>query len=305
MAHEWDAEISLDSDQALELIKAQFPELNPHSIQQFNAGWDNTAYLINNEYIFRFPRRSVAVPLLEHELYILPKIASLLPISIPIPLWYGKPSQKFPWPFLGYRLLKGKTACELNLSDDERSALAKPLAQFLSALHSIPITEEYKRALPLDTWKKLDLEMRIPKLKDNLIELESLGLLHHKQQLYLLVQEASTLRMPQIHGLIHGDLYIRHLLIDEHHNLTGVIDWGDIHIGDIALDLAIAHSFLPPSAHDVFRKEYGYIDQDTWLLARFRALFHSTVLVLHGHKSGPSLMQEGLRSLEYIAEQVQ
>ncbi len=40
--------------------------------------------------------------------------------------------------------------------------------------------------------------------------------------------------------LMHGDLYARHLLLDESFQLSRVIDWGDLHAGDGAVDLAVA-----------------------------------------------------------------
>jgi aminoglycoside phosphotransferase (APT) family kinase protein len=61
-----------------------------------------------------------------------------------------------------------------------------------------------------------------------------------------------------------------------------VIDWGDAHLGDRALDLSIAFSFLPPAARPAFRAAYGPIDDATWDRARFRALFYGVVLVEYG-----------------------
>ena len=36
---------------------------------------------------------------------------------------------------------------------------------------------------------------------------------------------------------VHGDLYSRHLLVDDAGRPCGVIDWGDCHVGDPAVDL--------------------------------------------------------------------
>ena len=52
----------------------------------------------------------------------------------------------------------------------------------------------------------------------------------------------------------------RHLLIDRADRLTGVIDWGDLHLGDAAVDLAIAYTFLPSTARIEFFKAYGEIN---------------------------------------------
>jgi len=69
------------------------------------------------------------------------KLAELLPFPIPIPKWKGSPTSSFPWPFIGYRMVAGFTACHVNLTDDQRVNLAEPIARFLSVLHSIPKSE--------------------------------------------------------------------------------------------------------------------------------------------------------------------
>jgi len=65
-------------------------------------------------------------------------------------------------------------------------------------------------------------------------------------------------------------------------NLWALSIGGDIHIGDPAIDLAIAHSFLPVRAHTLFIKTYGDISANTWALAKLRAFDSSTLLVLLG-----------------------
>ena len=81
---------------------------------------------------------------------------------------------------------------------------------------------------------------------------------------------------------VHGDLYARHLLADEVKNLVGVIDWGDLHLGDAALDLSIAWSFLHAEARTEFAAAYGVIGEASWNRARFRALNYGIILMLYG-----------------------
>ncbi len=96
--------------------------------------------------------------------------------------------------------------------------------------------------------------------------------------------------------------YARHLLLDERRRLTGVIDWGDVHSGDAALDLALAFSFLPPAAHDTFRAAYGGPDEACWARARFRAVHHSAVLLAAGATSGDeALVRLSAQALAWIA----
>ena len=80
-----------------------------------------------------------------------------------------------------------------------------------------------------------------------------------------------------------------------------MIDWGDIHLGDLALDLAIAHTFLPPSAHAAFRSAYGPIANVTWDIARLRGLWHTFLVLNYGDEIGDAdLVREALRALRYI-----
>jgi len=236
----------------------------------------------------------------------LPTIVKQVDLKVPDPLWQGQPTQDYPWPFLGYKMLSGMTADCMNLSDEQRIAIAQPLAQFLSKLHSIILKESIADQLPQNViFQRLGLDYLIPTVKINLKKLESIGHLDHKEKLYQILDSAHTLRAPVNDTLVHGDLYCRHLLVDDMAKLTGVIDWGDVQIGDPAIDLSLAHTFLPSIAHENFKKSYGFISDGTWNLARFRAVHHSLLLILYGNDIGDTiLVREGKRALGYIAEQI-
>lgn len=301
MAHQWEAEQTIEPPMALRLIQEQFPELGAKNIRLLGAGWDNTAFIIDEELIFRFPRRAIALPLLEAEWCALPKLASRLPLSIPHPKWKGVPTTNFPWPFIGYRMLPGFTACYANLSEEQRISLAVPIAQFLSVLHATPQAEISHCHIPGDNQSRIDGVLLTSKIKKSFEELSLLGLLENKERLELVVENSQNFRPPMGSYVVHGDFYVRHLLVDEKHQLSGVIDWGDIHLGDPAIDLSIAHSFLPKAAHANFIKAYGEVSEATWALARLRAIYSSTLLVLFGHHSGdPNILREGLRSLRVM-----
>jgi aminoglycoside phosphotransferase (APT) family kinase protein len=73
---------------------------------------------------------------------------------------------------------------------------------------------------------------------------------------------------------------------------TGVIDWGDIHLGDPGIDLAIAHLMLPSDAHGAFRDAYGPIDDRTWNVARYRAAYHAILELDYGIRADDAGMRE-------------
>ena len=301
MPPSWQPEHVVGPDEARALIAAQFPELRPVEITALGVGWDNTVYLVNRCAAFRFPRRQIAVDLLETEWRLLPELAPRLPLPIPTPRWRGEPTDNQPWPFVGYDYLVGRTADRARLSAAQRRRLAEPLARFLAALHSFPVDAARRRGVPGDVLGRLELGKRIAQTRANLAKLNELMLLDDAA-FALRMFERLPDRLPSLEStLVHGDLYARHLLVDDAGMLSGVIDWGDVHVGHPALDLSIAHGLLPPEAHATFRAAYGPIDEATWRLAAFRALQHATVTTTYAHATGDeTLLNEGLQVLEHV-----
>lgn len=294
MGNMWDPEQVVEPELAQSLINLQFPALDPKKMKLLGVGWDNTAYLVDDAFVFRFPRRQVAVPLLQNEILFLSEIAHKLPLPVPFPEWKGVPSELFPWPFMGYRHLPGMTAGEVCLRDAERKKMAAPLGKFLSVLHSL--TPPKKLSVGENS-ARIDSEKLIPKIQDYLEELKL------DKNLYKgLLDMKEPYRKPDMKCVVHGDFYFKHLLVNEKHELTGVIDWGDMHLGDPAIDLSIAHYFLPPESHSFFREAYGFISDETWRLARLRALLHSSLFAVYGkHSNDAAIIREtsiGLKFLE-------
>jgi aminoglycoside phosphotransferase (APT) family kinase protein len=297
--NQWDADVVLTSDMAILLIEKQFSRLSPVRLTLFGEGWDNSAFLVNNKYVFRFPRRKIAAELLEQENNILPLIAGHLPAAIPVPIFTGKPSEDFPYPFSGYSIIPGITACRAGLTENQRIKLAEPLALFLKSLHSIPV-ERVGNAWP-DKIGRLNLNKRIPMLYDYL-EKVSLKIEINKKEI-IKIAEAIPEKMEEgKSALVHGDFYIRHILVDDNRNLAGIIDWGDLHIGNPAVDLSVIHTFFPPEARKIFLEVYGEIDDNTWLLSRFRGLYMALLLTHYGLEIGDEfLVKEGEISMKYIS----
>ena len=71
----WSPERVVSVELARELIEAQFPQLSPARVAALGEGWDNSVFSVNGEWVFRFPRRQIAVPLIERELRVLPALA--------------------------------------------------------------------------------------------------------------------------------------------------------------------------------------------------------------------------------------
>jgi aminoglycoside phosphotransferase (APT) family kinase protein len=96
--HEWDADLELDASQARAWIASTFPTLAARDVVPLQSGWDNHVFLLDDTWIFRFPRWEMAVQLIAWERDHLPALASRLPLPVPEPAWIGEPSEALPRP---------------------------------------------------------------------------------------------------------------------------------------------------------------------------------------------------------------
>lgn len=300
----WLAEKSLSPTQASQVIIGQFPELAPLQIDVLGKGWDNLVFRVNQDLMFRFPRRAMALDFLEHEWSALAFLEHKLPLQTPRPRFRGLASQDFDWPFMGYELVPGTTACRARLTALERHNLAPTLAHALKCLHGFSLTALEELALPHDILRRMDLSHRKPKLAELLKTLQEQKLLPPKQiaAITAFVAQLPEQTPPQRPcGLCHGDLYARHLIVDTTKQLTGLIDWGDVHLGDPAVDLAIVYSFLPPETQPIFWQVYGAVSEQTQLMAQFRALYHSLMLLNYSADiHDQALSYEAKQALEWL-----
>jgi len=279
---EWAPEVVVDEPLARRLIGEQFPEVEQRSLQLLGAGWDNTVWLVDVEWVFRFPRRQMVIPGIENEMRHLPRIGPLLPVPIPNPTLLGKASDEFAWPFHGAPFLPGRELAEVDPDDDARTRLGRPLGEFLRALHSLELDAE----LPVDPVRRADMTFRVPKTRERLAELESLGIWSASPAAREIVEGAAELGPPEPSAVVHGDFHLRHLLVDDDGAPAAVIDWIDLSRNEPGVDFVLYWCALPPAGREAFRNAYGQISQEQLLLGRILSLFLCGTLAVWGHHEG-------------------
>ncbi|MDP4084907.1 MAG: phosphotransferase [Bacillota bacterium] len=281
MPKPWSPEVAIPIKKARLLIEKQFPQINPIQISHFGEGFDNTVFNVNNQYVFRFPRREIAVSLLKIENHLLPKLIKELNIAIPEPIFFGKPSNEYNWPFTGYQLVHGDSPGLL--SDETRDQSAESLAIFFRRLHQFPIEEAKELGVPYDSLERTNIVKRKAMLYEKLNKAVELQLITKEHIVFewlkaLKIKESNTKLT-----LVHGDCHIRNILVNERGIISGIIDWGDTHLGNPAIDLSIAYSFLSSKGRKNFFNIYGNVSLETRRLAQFFAVYISVVLILYGH----------------------
>lgn len=281
----WEADVQITQPLIRALLEKQFPELRPDTVRFIAAGWDNAVFCVNERYIFRFPRRKAAVPCMETEIEVLPELARHIPVATSAPAWLGRPSPVYPYPFAGYVMLPGQPPHLVDFDPSKRAAAAEDLADFLAALHGLAIKEMSQTGLPDDIIGRLNLEKRIPMLRRYLHDAVSSKLIEEPRPFEEMIQNSPTKISPRT-VVVHGDLNFRNFLVDDTGRLTGVIDWGDVHLGHAAVDLAIVYGYLPEEGRRRFYARYGPVDDETIWLAKFRAAYTNLYLLVYAHDIG-------------------
>jgi aminoglycoside phosphotransferase (APT) family kinase protein len=306
MTHRWKQTINIDEDLVRTLLQSQF-SMNASHIQSLDAGWDNSVYLIDDEVIFRFPRREFALPCMTHEIAILPYIADQVHFKLSSPQWIGQPSDIYPYPFAGYPILPGKSLCDVfdDLIDDK--AFAETLALWLKELHRVPVRESDITLLANSQQWRLDISHRIKLCHENLEQYASYfneaGFT--RENILKSIDKMSELSfIEQKKCYVHGDLYHRHIIVDPaSRQPTGLIDWGDVHISDPGIDISVGMIFTPV----VFRHfidAYGGVSESSLNILRLNGFAHAVSFLAYGYEQNrPSLKRwAGLQLRRTIEE---
>lgn len=300
MAQPWAADIPFDDALAARLIAEQFPDLAGLPLRLFGEGWDNRAYRLGATQVARFPRRRAGIQYMQGELAVLPHLAGRLPLPIPAPTHIGRPTAAYDAPFAVYPYLPGVTLDSVDPPDAARHRLAAPLGRFLAALHAHPPPAD----ATIGEARWVDADHRMEKIRASVASVG--GALGQRLQAvadaaYAGLAPGSSAVAAAQRTLIHGDLYARHLLLDDAGALVGIIDWGDVHQGDAAVDLGVAFLVLPPADHAAFRAAYGPIEAAVWARARMRAVWDLAVTLQYSHEAGdPPMERAGLRALGWL-----
>jgi aminoglycoside phosphotransferase (APT) family kinase protein len=292
---EWDAEVRVDEALARRLIGEQFPDLDAESLVLLGEGWDTMVWLVDGRWVFRFPRRTMVISGLELEMRYLTGMADRLPLPIPRPTFLGQPSEAYAWPFYGAPFLPGRELADADLDDDARVALGRPLGEFLRALHSL----EPDTGLPVDPVHRADMTARVPMTRERFDQLEQAGLWRAPEAAREIVEAAAGLGPPEPAATVHGDLHLRHLLVDDEGRASAVIDWVDLSRNDPGVDLVLYWSILPPEGRAKFRAAYGEPTEAQLLRGRILSLFLCGILALWGdHEGVRAVKREALAGLE-------
>lgn len=307
----WIAEIEIPEQLARRLLDEQFPEFSECPLRLLGEGWDNAAWQVGDEWVFRFPRRQLGAELIDTELAIVPAIVDRLTAPVSCPQLAGKPTSEYPWPFAGYLLISGVELCEAAPAANRRFELAERIGEFLRSLHAVSAEEAKSLGAPKDTLGRLDIKKRSKQAREHLARAAELGVIDSPARWERLLDRLLPLcQRPRTNCLVHGDLYSRHVIVDSTDKngdaevrLAGIIDWGDVHAGDPSVDLACAWSLFDAAGRRRLLDRYEEVSEETLTLARVRAISHSSVCAVYGREGNvPTLEYASKDALLWLLE---
>jgi aminoglycoside phosphotransferase (APT) family kinase protein len=285
-------EVNTSVSLVLRLLTAQFPQWADLPIEPVrSAGTDNALYRLGEDMVVRLPRIHWATGQVEKEHQWLPRLAPLLPLAIPLPLAKGEPGEGYPWRWSVYQWLEGENATIGCIAEPRQAAI--DLARFIAALQRVDATGGPPPG-PHNSSRGVPLGMRDTHTRDAIASLRG-----------TLDTDAVTavwdgaIDEPAWHGppvWLHGDLQAGNMLTVDG-QLSAVIDFGCLGVGDPACDVMAAWMFLSAETRDTFRAALQ-VDDATWARGRGWALSVGLIALPYYQSTKPVLAGIARRAIE-------
>lgn len=248
--------MTLQNGDLLKLISQHLPDFVYERVDPaIYQGQFSTVLIVDDSWVFRFPKSAGAAADMARELEILPRLQGRLPLPIPAPLWHAADLESGGLLFLGYRHLPGKPLlrerfAELQGEEGILESVARDLARFLRRLHAIapaeigmaPSGESAK-----DEWTRIGAE-----IEDKLFPyMRADARAAVARNFRAALNDTELWHVDEC--LIHGDFGTGNILYRDG-RVSGVIDFGFCGPGDPAQDLgALIASYGEPFVERVFR----------------------------------------------------
>lgn len=197
-------------------------EIFVEEISKLEAGFDFVNFLINDEWVFRFPNSANELAGLINEKRVLENLSSPAPTPV-IKHWISKPIG-YALPIAGYKFIPGESLESLNCDSCDRLLLAKELGCILQYIHE-PCNNQEDLARTLnDAWIGET---------EKLVALDVFGLQSEQSSTItqFLRQYCPAERTPTCMR-IHGDLSAEHIITSNRCHVSGIIDWSNSGCGN-------------------------------------------------------------------------
>jgi aminoglycoside 2''-phosphotransferase len=211
------------------------------SWKYFEDGFDNFAYEINENWIFKIPKRENVWEMLKREKDFLDLFFEISPVQVPEFEFFGEE-------VVGYKKISGqKLTAELlnSLDRKQKNTVAKSLGEFLAKLHTAPFQDQHVSEYR-DFYNQRGFEKLLPKIHE--LVLPKVPQKTRENILAFLSDvQANEKNFDHVQGTVHADLYYNHMYWDtDKEKIAGIIDFGEISINAVTMDFTLLADFCDP-----------------------------------------------------------
>lgn len=270
----------------LDQIKRFYPDLALTNLVFNQDGMVNDVVIVNHERVFRFPKHDWAQEHLLHEYKVLELVARY--VDVPIPRYDYVEATVGSYAYLpGVPLTRDRL---LGFSPAGHQTLIQQLGQFLHDLHHIPVAEATAIGLEpsltnrardwyLNFFEEIKTHIYPYLIRPQITVIDS----------WFAPVQSGELRFEHDPVLVNGDVGASHVLVDPAtEQLTGIIDFGTVGLGDPAVDLSILLNTYGESLIEPALATYPAL-ADLLPRARFRASLLELQWALAGVKGDKEL----------------
>jgi aminoglycoside phosphotransferase (APT) family kinase protein len=243
-------------------------------------GWDTLAMVVEDRWLDRTPRFADAEEQLRNEVRLMPRLAPLLPLAVPVPIVLDESPLR-----VRHRLVPGELATTAPVTRDD----GRRFGAFLRALHDMPVSIYVESGIPERTAARAELLSTLERLLHRVAPLLPAEQRDAGQELLRRV----ALTTPTT--LVHGALDAHHVTVDDG-RLSGVLDWKDARVADPAVDLAWPLYGAPEPFAEAVATSYGVTDEELARALDWHRLGPWYDVLWGQGPGGPSYVESGLEA---------
>lgn len=268
----------------LALIHEEFPEFAWNRYTCITEGWDHFVIVFDDNFVFRFPLDEDSVRRLVTEIEVLKYVKTLTSVTVPC---YSRIACDNS--FAGYPIVPGVVLTPerfKSFAPDIQNIVIAQLADFLSSIHGASIKNTPLARVSDSLLSEDQEEIRAlagKQLKERLSRAELLVVDNILQRVDALL----STNLPRV--FIHNDIYSRHLLWEMSKQELGIIDFGDMSVGDPAIDFSELYAYGSTFVHAVYEQYRGEKDTEflrrAWTYQQWKGVYMLTDFFLVGKTS--------------------
>ena len=287
-------------------VRKEFPRLKFKNFKLITKGWDHDVLVLDDNFIVRFAKEKLDKNSFAQEIKFLREFSKISNLKVPN---YTLLSQDKS--FGGYEMIKGKELTPKmyqGLSLKKKQKVVQNLARFVSLLHNIPLKkakqydfEKYKSwAKWLEDkqkWFRNEFEKKVSKkltAKQNKF-IKNFIASHYKSQYSV----KPTLG--------HFDLSHDHIIMNKDGSISGIIDFGDLTIGDPAHEFNGFFDYDKKMAVQIYKLYTGPKDKDFFKRAKEHFIHRWIYLLYDGliRRKNKALWKEANKQINKIISDAQ